>query len=179
MSTTKEKARAAKDTGEDRASWLANAMRFDRYGDALTGTGNMLVQKLPGTDDTRDSLMGTAQRAVDRARGTVSSALDQLPEISLPDSLQNVSLPGKKKRKRGPSKLVLVGVIVALATGGYFVYRWLNGGGQPMDYGIQESWPAEPNPGPVDEPHEDDRQASLDAEESVAVLDGTGKPARS
>jgi uncharacterized protein YjbJ (UPF0337 family) len=173
MAKTKEKARSAKDTAEERSSWLANAVRFDRYGDALTGTGNMLVQKLPSSDDSRDSLVGTAQRAVDRARDTVSSAFDQLP-----DSLQNVPLPGRKQKKRRASRFVIIGVVVALATGGYFLYRWLNGGGQPMDYGIQESWPAEPNPGPVNEPREDDRQASLDAEESVSVLDATGTPAR-
>ncbi len=165
MAKMKEK---VQDQADDSASWLRNALRFDRYGDAISGTSNMLVHKLPGTDDSRDSVVGTAQRAMDRARGTVSSAFDQTS-----DSLHNLSIPGRKQKRRGPSRFILLGGIAVLAAGGYFVYRWLNGGSQPMDYGIQESWPAEPSPGPVKEPKEDDAEASLDAEESAAVLDGS------
>jgi hypothetical protein len=164
MATLKEKAR---DQANNNASWLRNALRFDRYGDAISDTGSMLVHKLPGHDDSHDSVMDTAQHAMDRARSTVSSAFDQTA-----DTLHNLAIPGRKKKRRGPSNLVLVGVIVALAAGGYFIYRWLNGGSQPMDYGIQESWPAEPSHGAVKEQKEDDAEASRDAEESAALLDG-------
>ncbi len=155
------------DRADDSASWLRDALRFDRYGNAISDTGSMLIHKLPGTDDTRDSVVGTAQRAMDRARGTVSSAFDQTA-----DSLHNLSIPGRKQKRRWPSTFVLIAGIGALAAAGYFVYRWLNGGSQPMDYGIEESWPSEPSRGPVNEPKEDDAEASRDAEQSAAVFEG-------
>src|SRR5947209_2935613 len=176
MAKAQAKARDARSNAEDeqRPSWLSNALRFDRYGNAISETGAMLVHRLPDTEDARETIMSTAQRAVGRARGTVSSAIDQLPEISLPDSL-----PGRKKQsKSGPSRLMIIGIVAALGAAGYFAYRWLNGCGQPMDYGIQESWPAEPSPGPTNEPFEDDAQASKDAEESAAVLGGAAAPSQ-
>lgn len=113
-----------------------------------------------GVDEAKDSIISTAQRAVDKARGTVGSALDQLPD----------SLP-RRKQRHGPPKLLIVVIIAAAGAGAFFVYRWLNGG-QSEDYGIDPSWPAQPDYGPKDEPRENDKQAEIDAEQALAARTG-------
>jgi hypothetical protein len=47
------------------------------------------------------------------------------------------------------------------------------------EYGIDRDWPAEPNPGTVNEKPESDAQASADAEQAAAVLDHATAPADS
>ena len=126
------------------------------------------MQRLPQADDTREALLGAAHRAMDRTRGAMSSAIDQMPELSLPsfaDSLPSFPDPRRKKRSRKPLLLVL-GIVAALGAGGFIAYRWMTRT-TPKDYGIDDDWPAEPNPGNTKQEPEDDRQASLDAEQSL------------
>ena len=130
-----------------------------------------VMQRLPQADDTREALVGAAHRAMDRTRGAMSSALEQMPELSLPsfpDALQSMpSLPDPRRRKRNRRPWMLIlGAVAAVAAGGFLAYRWMTRT-TPEDYGIDDEWPAEPNPGNKKQEPEDDRQASLDAEESL------------
>jgi hypothetical protein len=144
------------------------------------------AQKRPSVDESRDAILSAAQRTVERAREAVNTALDQLPEISLqaipegishgiqaiplPQALANVPIPGKKEKKRGgpPWKLFLV--LLAAGSAGYFAFRWFTRS-QDEDFGIDEDWPAEPDYGNKNQPPEGDREASIDAEESLEMRD--------
>jgi len=153
------------------AFWSKKVDRESSNGSTVSSIRN----RLPSTDDARDSVLSGAHRAVDRARGTVSTAIDQLPELSLPDSLQGISIPGRQKKRRR-SRLLVVAVVVGASAAAYFLYRKFMGGSDDFDREdlYAENWPAQPSntPGAGDEPHEDDATASLDAEQSAAVLNG-------
>jgi len=112
---------------------------LDRYTSLLATAVPAVVQRLPSADDARESLGTTAQRAVGRARSTLNTAFDQLPELSLPEPLQNVQMPGRKpRRKRMRRRLVWVGLAVAMIAGGYIAFQKLMGSHEPDD--IWESY---------------------------------------
>ncbi|HEY7294637.1 MAG TPA: hypothetical protein VH916_06330 [Dehalococcoidia bacterium] len=137
-----------------------------------------LVQKLPSADETREAVSAAAQRAVGTVREALSSARGQLSEVSLPDSLQNVPLPGRKPRRRRQPRWWLMIALVVVAVGAFLTYRWMSGSDEDEDL-YAEDWPAEPSntPGAGGEPREDDRAAELDAEQSLDVRQQTGAPA--
>lgn len=143
----------------------SNGNRASGLPSALSNTGTRIMQGWPGTDDARDSIVSAAQRAAGRARDTVESALDQLPD-TLPGG---VSVPGRKK-KHGPSKLLIAVIILAIGAGGFLAYRRFFGSGS-SDYGIEPDWPAQPDYGPKDE-RENEAQAELDAEQALAARSG-------
>jgi hypothetical protein len=168
-SRTAEKAakagKDAKNRGGQTAS-LPEALRIDRAGTAISDRMPVLVQKLPSADDARDTIVGTAQRAIERARDGVGTALDQLP-VDLP-------VARRRKRRSGPPLwLLIMGGIAAASAAGFIVYRKMFGGPYDDDYGIDRDWPAEPNPGTVNEKPESDAEVAQDAAESAAVLSGT------
>ncbi len=141
---------------------------------ASDGVG-ALVQKLPSAEDTREAVAAAAQRAVDWGRDALSSARGQLADVSLPESLQNVSLPGRKPRRRSRPRWWLIAILVLSAAGAFMVYRWMSGSGDEDDL-YAEDWPAEPSntPGAGGEPREDDRAAALDAEQTLDVRQHAG-----
>jgi len=130
-----------------------------------------LRQRLPQADETRDALLTAAQRAAERARDAVNTALEQLPELSLsaaPQALPRaINVPAvRRRRRRGPNWMLIAGVLVGAGAAAYLVFRWLTRT-TDEDYGIDEDWPEEPNPGNQNQPPEGDREASLDAEASL------------
>ncbi|HZQ38205.1 MAG TPA: hypothetical protein VFD32_19905 [Dehalococcoidia bacterium] len=142
------------------------------------GTMTSLMQKLPSAGDTREAVSSAAQRAVDWGRDALSSARDQFSDVSLPDTLQNVSLPGRKPKRRSRMRWWLIGLIGLAAAAAFVGYRWMQGSSEEDDL-YAEDWPAEPSntPGAGNEPHEDDRTAELDAEQTLDVRQASGAPA--
>lgn len=145
-----------------------------------TGDGaiSSLMQRLPSAGETRDAVSTAAQRAVDWSRDAFSNARDQLSDVSLPDSLQSVSLPGRKPKRRSRRRWWLVALIGLAAAAAFMGYRWLQGSSDEDDL-YAEDWPAEPSntPGAGNEPREDDRTAELDAEQTLDVRRASGAPA--
>jgi hypothetical protein len=145
-----------------------------------SGEGAMtsLMQKLPSAGDTRDVVSSAAQRAVDWGRDALSSAREQLSDVSLPEPLQNVALPGRKPKRRSRMRWWLIALIGLAAAAAFLGYRWMQGSSEEDDL-YAEDWPAEPSntPGAGNEPREDDRTAELDAEQSMDVRQATGAPA--
>lgn len=138
-----------------------------------------LVHRLPSAEDTRDALSSAAQKALDRARDVIGSAREQMSDVSLPESLQNVQLPRRKQRRRGPSRLVILALVGGLAVAAFLAYRWFGGHAEADDAELYaENWPAQPSntPGAGGEPREDDKTASIDAEQSQAVRSQNGAP---
>ncbi len=160
--------KTAKDVKESTSSGISlpETLRLDRAGNVIGDRMPVLVQKLSNADEARGAIVGTAQRAMERARGGVGSALEQLPG--------DLPVPGRRKRRKGPPVwLLIVGGIAAASAAGFVVYRKLFGGSYDDDYGIDRDWPAEPNPGTVNEKPESDAEVAQDAAESAAVLSGT------
>lgn len=148
------------------ATSLPESLRIDRAGAVISDRMPVLVQKLPSADDARDTIVGTAQRAIELARGGVGTALDQLPA--------DLPMARRRKRRKGPPRwLLIVGGIVAASAAGFIVYRRLFGGSYDDEYGIDRDWPAEPNPGTVNQKPESDAEVAQDAAGSAAVLSGT------
>ena len=137
-----------------------------------------LMQKLPSAGDAREAVSSAAQRAVDWGRDALSTARDQFSDVSLPDTLQNVSLPGRKPKQRSRRRWWLIALIGVAAAAVFMGYRWMQGSNEEDDL-YAEDWPAEPSntPGAGTEPREDDRTAELDAEQSLDVRQAASAPA--
>lgn len=156
------------------------SLDFSQRGKDGSGDGAMtaLMQKLPSAGDTREAVSSAAQRAVDWGRDALSTARDQFSDVSLPDTLQNVPLPGRKPKQRSRMRWWLIGLIGLTAAAAFLGYRWMQGSSEEDDL-YAEEWPAEPSntPGAGNEPREDDRTAELDAEQSLEVRQATGASA--
>jgi hypothetical protein len=129
--------------GESRVAML------DRYGSMLAGAVPAVAQRLPNAEDARESLTATAQRAIERARGTLNAALEQLPDLNLPDQLQNVPVPGRKPRRgRLRRRMLIIGIAATVITATVLVLRRLTSNPQP-----EEIWGGYTPPGaPVEPP---------------------------
>lgn len=148
--------KVAKDTAGENGPMaaLSDAIRIDRAGSLIGEKMPVLVQKLPSADEALGTIVGTAQRALDKLPG-------------------ELTVPGRRRRRRRPPIwLLIVGGVAAASAAGFVVYRKVFGDSYD-DEEFDRDWPAEPNPGTVHEKPESDAEVAQDAAESAAVLSGS------
>jgi len=104
-----------------------NAVR-EQLGDTIPA----LLHRLPRPDEARDTLLSSAQQALERAREAVNTAVESLPDVS-------ERLPLRQKRRPNRRPWIVAGVVLLILGGAFFAYRKLTA--PPEEDWMSESWP--------------------------------------
>jgi AcrR family transcriptional regulator len=118
----------ARNTGQRKP----NAVR-EQLGDTVPS----LLHRLPRPDEARETLLNSAQQAIERAREAVNSAVEALPDVS-------ERLPIRQKRRPNRRPWIVAGVVLLILGGAFFAYRKLTA--PPEEDWMSESWPEQQQP---------------------------------